>query len=370
MKRLILAGLIVVTFAPGSGTQTPTAPVATPAAPAAPDAPREAKNVQLLKDLTPGQLVRTMQFMSASLGVTCDKCHVAPVNGERDFASDDKEDKKIARKMIQLVMDTNAKFFDGRPQVSCNTCHRGNDHPVGVPALPIAMAVPHDEPVPGTTANATPAAPATPKRDEIVAKYAAALGKAGAASLSTMQAKGVRETSRGNGPFIVTIAPGKVRVTNTTPDGEMVNVVNGTTGWARDQRGTREMQQQQIDTTLQTVDAYRITLPSEIPAEARVGRDKIGEKSVYVLTIPFGTKGRQRLYFDATSGLLVRRITYTASPVGNIPQQTDFDDYRDAGGVKLPFVVRIDTIDPRGGATRRYSEITLNPKIDEKMFVQ
>jgi hypothetical protein len=57
-------------------------------------------------------------------------------------------------------------------------------------------------------------------------------------------------------------------------------------------------------------------------------------------------------------------------PIGQIPQQTDFDDYRDVGGMKLPFVVRVDTIDPRGGATRRYSEIKLNAKVDDSLFAE
>ena len=78
-----------------------------------------------------------MQFMSASLGVSCDFCHVRSGN-HLDFASDDKEEKNTARQMIRLVMDTNSKFFGNRPQVSCTTCHRGSPNPVSVPLLPIA----------------------------------------------------------------------------------------------------------------------------------------------------------------------------------------------------------------------------------------
>jgi len=321
---------------------------------------QEPKNVQVLKGLTPSQLIRTMQFVAASLGVNCDFCHVIKSPTDRDFASDDKEEKRTAREMMHLVIDTNAKYFNGRPRVSCVTCHRGSTDPLSFPVLPVALPQP---PAPAaSTANLT--------RDEVVARYATALGKIDEKALATMTMKGTRETSRGTAPIDVTIAPGKVRVSSTTPEGETANVVTGTQGWMKDPRGIQTLQPVQVETMNQTLDAYRITYPSEIPADARVGKDKIGEKNVWVITMPFGTNGSQRLYFDAQTGLLVRRLRLTTTPIGRIPQQTDFDDWRDVGGMKLPFVVRVDTIDPRGGATRRYSEIKLNAKIDESVFAQ
>ena len=43
------------------------------------------------------------------------------------------------------------------------------------------------------------------------------------------------------------------------------------------------------------------------------------------------------LYFDKESGLLVRLVRYADSAVGRIPMQTDYADYREVSGVKLPF---------------------------------
>ncbi len=49
----------------------------------------------------------------------------------------------------------------------------------------------------------------------------------------------------------------------------------------------------------------------------------------------------EQLFFDTQTGLLVRRIVFTATPLGNDPAYTDYDDYRDAGdGVKVPFLVQ------------------------------
>ncbi|HSP16326.1 MAG TPA: c-type cytochrome [Thermoanaerobaculia bacterium] len=325
---------------------------------------QEIKNVQVLKGMNRGQLVRTMQFVSATLGVSCDFCHVIKSPTDRDFASDDKKEKRTAREMMRLVIDTNTKYFEGKAEVSCNTCHRGSTQPLGVPMLPVAE--PQPRPAPPTAEQKA----AMPTRDEIVWRYAKALGKIDPQALASMELKGTRETSRGSGPIDVIIAPGKLRLSSTTPEGEMVNAVSGTTGWARDQRGLHAMAPNQIDTAMQIVDAYRITLPDEIPADARVGKGKIGDKEVWALTMPFGADGRQRLFFDPQTGLLVRRTRYTQTAIGNIPQQTDFSDYRDAGGINLPYTVRVDTVDPRGGATRRYSEIRTNVKVDEKLFRQ
>src|ERR1044072_5575985 len=75
------------------------------------------RNVQVLKDVPPDQFQLVMQYVAASLGVQCNYCHVM-----NDNASDDKETKKTARKMMQLVSDLNTQFFGGTAKVSCASC--------------------------------------------------------------------------------------------------------------------------------------------------------------------------------------------------------------------------------------------------------
>ena len=41
------------------------------------------------------------------------------------------------------------------------------------------------------------------------------------------------------------------------------------------------------------------------------------------------------LYFDKESGLLVRSVRYGKSPVGRVPTQFDYGDYRDVSGIKF-----------------------------------
>jgi len=76
----------------------------------------------------------------------------------------------------------------------------------------------------------------------------------------------------------------------------------------------------------------------------------------------------ERLYFDAQTGLLLRRITTTPTIVGLIPEQVDYDDYRDVGGLKLPFTIRVTAIDSYNNSTRKFTEIKLNVPVDETKF--
>jgi hypothetical protein len=97
------------------------------------------KNVQLMKDTTAAQLLKTMDYYGRSLSVGCTFCHTAV--GKWD--DDAKEAKKTARVMIELVNAINTggltKLPPNRngqtPRISCVTCHRGNTGP-GTALLP------------------------------------------------------------------------------------------------------------------------------------------------------------------------------------------------------------------------------------------
>src|SRR5262245_32357425 len=83
-------------------------------------------NVQLLKGAR--DLLPTMHFIRASLGVRCDYCHVAENN---KYKLDDKPTKIRAREMIVMTRQINDSAFGGKQVVTCNTCHRGSPKPVG-----------------------------------------------------------------------------------------------------------------------------------------------------------------------------------------------------------------------------------------------
>ena len=97
-------------------------------------------NLKVLpKDIAPEELVKLMRGYAGALGVECTFCHVR-VPGQRrlDFASDAKDDKGMARIMIQMTQEINTTYMsqihdpDAMPEdkhVTCGTCHRGHQMP-------------------------------------------------------------------------------------------------------------------------------------------------------------------------------------------------------------------------------------------------
>jgi hypothetical protein len=54
-----------------------------------------------------------------------------------------------------------------------------------------------------------------------------------------------------------------------------------------------------------------------------------------------------------------------------IPQQTDFDDYRDVDGLRLPFTITIAYADPgTPPIIRRFAEVKLNVPVDDSKFLK
>jgi hypothetical protein len=88
--------------------------------------PPAPKNLQILtvEQLHSG----IMQKFAAALGGNCLTCHV-----QGDFSSDENEHKVIARHMITMTKEINAKFPDGKEHVTCYTCHRGTHEPAMAP---------------------------------------------------------------------------------------------------------------------------------------------------------------------------------------------------------------------------------------------
>ena len=75
-----------------------------------------------------------------------------------------------------------------------------------------------------------------------------------------------------------------------------------------------------------------------------------------------------RLYFDKNSGLLVREVRYAETPLGRMPTQIDYADYRDSGGVKIPF--RWTLARPNGRFTIQIAEVENNVPIDDARFAK
>jgi tetratricopeptide (TPR) repeat protein len=108
--------------------------IAAPSALSGDQIPEKFKNLKILPATSSrADVVRVMRGFAGALGVRCNHCHVGenPANLDNyDFASDDKEPKRVARAMMRMTQEINEKLVPAagisQPiQVQCITCHRG-----------------------------------------------------------------------------------------------------------------------------------------------------------------------------------------------------------------------------------------------------
>jgi len=96
--------------------------------------------------------------------------------------------------------------------------------------------------------------------------------------------------------------------------------------------------------------------------------DNIGDRVVDVVQ-GTGVNGLvATFYFDKQTGLLLRMVRYTNSPVGRVPTQVDFADYREVPGtgVKMPYRWNFAWLDGRDIYELR--EVQPNVPIDAAKF--
>jgi photosynthetic reaction center cytochrome c subunit len=365
------------------GTATPAqTPSPQTAAPQEKTVEQARKNIKVLIGLPDSQLIPVMNFIAASLGRRCNFCHVNK-NGQWDFPADDKPEKTTARDMIKMVLDVNKTTFKGNLEVSCYTCHRGRNQPLSLIPLPLPLpspppanpSVPSGPATPGASpAQASPTpSPAMPSGDDILNKYVTAIGgQAAIDKIKTRVMKGIITTANG---MTVTyeidqVAPDKAYESFISQRGTGERVLNGNMGWEKNPQGVREITGQQLADLKRALQLFRNLKLREQYSSLRVtGKDKIGDREVYVVRATTSDDKRERLFFDVESGLLLSRVTYMQTMIGTIPEQTDFEDYREVDGVKFPFTVKVSSIDVGNpSSTRAFTEIKLNVPVGDSKF--
>jgi len=339
------------------------------------------KNIKVLTGMPQSQLIPVMNFFAASMGRRCNYCHVNN-QGQWDYASDAKPEKAAAREMIKLVMDINKTTERLKlDPVSCYTCHRGRTSPQSIPTLPLPVSSPAPNAggrggptTPGASPQASPSpTPALPSADEIFSKYAAALGgQSGIDKLKSRIAKGTVTQANGNSfQFELTqAAPDKFYLLVTTPQETVERGFNGQVGWEKTARGVREVTGAELINFKAANGLFTLLkLKEQYARPPRVRKDKLGDRDVYIVDGTTTEDRRMRLYFDAASGLLLRRTTSMSTMIGIIPDQIELEDYRDADGLKFPFTARAATLEVGNPtSTRTFTELKLNAPVDESKF--
>jgi len=320
------------------------------------------KNIVQLKGTPADQLQAAMQFISASLGVDCEFCHV-----QGDFASDDKAAKKTARTMMAMTAMINKEAFHGRQQITCESCHRGATRPVSTP--PVLEA---DESLKPPTPPASVAGATAPTADQIVEKYIAAVGgKEAIRKITSRQAKGVVIANGAETPIEFFMKAPNLRLSiSQNPSAGSYTAFDGSAGWMGT-TGHAARRMTPAESWAAGIDA-EFALPlrlKEMFPQLRRGRpETLNGAECEVLIGTAEGHPPVRLYFDAKSGLLVRLVRYADTPMGRNATQIDYSDYRESGGIKVPFRWRLSR--PVARFTIQLSEVKSNVAIDSAKFAK
>jgi len=318
------------------------------------------KNIQVLKDLPASQLDGAMDFMAASLGVSCNYCHTSAME------SDEKSTKETTRKMIVMTADINKQSFSGFGVVNCYTCHRGHTEPGSTPE-PIQ---PNPKPDTGSNSASTP----LPSLDSVIARYEkAAGGVATIENLATLLLAGV-QTVYGAGPSpqsanieIYNKAPGKFLYSADLLGGPERRGFDGESGWLSRNNDVHRLEAEALSRASRDSDllAY-LRLKQAFSGFRVLGRDKINDKDVIQVGALSRDGSRVRLYFDAALGLLVRSAAQNKTPFGLLPDVIDFEDYRSVGGLMVPF--RIRRSQPPTVVVWDFKQVNINTPIEDSKF--
>jgi len=329
-------------------------------------AEEEFKNIQVLKGIPADQVFPTMQFITASLGVECDFCHV-----QNAFEKDDKKPKEIARKMMEMMFAINKDNFEGHREVTCYSCHRGNAKPVAIPAVmteepKAGVGDPHQ---PGGERAETKQANG-PTAQQLIDKYVQASGGASAIDKVTSRVmKGTIDFGGRSLPIDIYSKDPEKRISFThMPDGDSVTAFNGQQGWLGSPgRPLRDMRGSDLDAAAIDADLHLATHLGKMFSKMQVrGVEKIDDKDAYEVLGQREGKTPIRLYFDQQSGLLLRLVRFGDTALGWLPTEIDYADYREVNGVNVPY--RWTLARPSGKFTIQVSELNQNVPVDDAKF--
>ena len=334
------------------------------------------KNVQVLKGIPVNEFMDTMGFFSAAIGENCTGCHVAESLQDQSKFAEDVPRKRRARQMILMVNNFNKSGFGGRRALTCWTCHRGTQAPETIPSLMAQYTIAPED---ANAIEIVPDGPTEPTADQVLDKYLQAMG--GAQKLAALKSFAAKGTIEGYDTYHMKVpvelyakAPGQRVMISHTQNGDSTTTFDGKAGWiAAPERPIKllpmlpgaELDGGKLDADLcfpggikQALTQWRIGFPVTT----------IDDKPVNIVQGMGAGKTRFKLYFDVESGLLARQVRYADTPIGMVPTQVDYSDYRDVAGVKMPFNIVITWTD--GQSKILFTEIQPNVAIDAAKFAK
>jgi len=334
------------------------------------------KNIQVLRGIPAKEFMETMGFFAASLSLNCSDCHGDASGSDWANYAIDTPLKQTARRMVIMVNAINKANFGGTRSVTCYTCHRSNQRPKIIPSLAAQYAEPPEEdpdeiePIPGARVTVT--------AEQVLNKYVQALGGAAAlAKLTSFTGKGTYEgfdSDFGQVPVDVYAKSPEMRAMVVhMKGGDSTSTYDGRDGWAAGPVTLAPIPVVQLFGG--GLEGARLDAQMTFPAQIKqILTDwKAGYPSLTVDGHPLDiiegkmpSGVRVRLYFDKTTGLLVRQVRNTETLVGTITTHVIYSDYRPVAGVKVPFQWQTTWVD--GQYTVKLASVQPNATIDAARF--
>jgi len=219
--------------------------------------------------------------------------------------------------------------------------------------------------------------------DQVVDRCVAALGgRAAHAKLKSRSSIGSITLTTPGGDIsgsieVLNAAPNKVRTLikadlSSFGAGQLVldQRFDGTSGYVMDTlQGNRDITGNQLDNLRNGSFPHPLLNYKEMGATARLaGKEKIGERDAYSLSLEPPSGSVVHLYIDAETYLPVKVMVTADVPQldRELEQTVEFLDYREVDGVKLPFQLKATS------AVQNYTinvtKVEHNVRIDEALF--
>ncbi len=332
------------------------------------------KNVQLLRGIPVDEFMDTMGMFAAATGMNCTDCHVSEAGGNWAKYADDNDYKRRTRMMIVMMNTLNASSFGGARKVTCFTCHRGLRSPAVIPSLDLQ----YSEPPPVDPDEVSENFAGGPTADQVLDKYLAALGGAQrVAAVTSITAKGTYKAYDDFEMFPLDFyakAPNQRATVQHSAYGDIVTVYDGKNAWQSAPSDVRPYPVVQLsggNLEGAGVDAV-LTFPGRIKQSFtnwRVGPpSEVNGQDVQILQATTPSGFLVKFYFDTKTGLLVRTVRYSDSPVGRVPTRVDYSDYRTVSGIKVPFKWTSTWTDGRN--VYQLSSVQVNSAVDAGRFAK
>lgn len=172
-------------------------------------------------------------------------------------------------------------------------------------------------------------------------------------------------------------APDKyLSVINIPGYGEIRRCYNGLTGWVSGpESGVQDLTGQDLSSMRRSSDFYQmLDLAKLYPQATLKDPQDVAGHMAYVVEGDPGDGTLRRMFFDMTSGLMVRSEEQQGPPNARQVTQISIGDYRGIDGIQYPFTIGEDSRDAQTGQTValivHLTEVHHNVPIDDSRFAK